>query len=119
MAKKINLEKFNKRLSKEFKDILKKAKEQAKKQGVKLVDYIIEYSYMFACYHEVIDLFQYMDEEEYEEDFQQLVEGLKPLLVLESIYNDYREHYDPENVNFFCYADLKNIIQHFFNCHQQ
>lgn len=101
----MTLENFNKKLMKEYEELVAKGKQD--------YHFFLDNAYEYAHYNEIISVFEYMEEEDWEENWKDLI-GECEENVLTGIWEDWLNYNHPERYNFFCWEDLFDIIKYYF-----
>jgi len=108
----MDLRELNIRLDDEYQAIIKEGIKYANKHNQEPYLYFINHAYEMAHCNEIIDLFYYMEEADFESMFQKDLEKLSPSTnILHRILISWFNQDHPEQFNFFCYEDLIDIIK--------
>ena len=77
----------------------------------------VRHSYWIACYCEILDFFENMDEEDWEETWEEIIGENPSPTTLEDAINCFQDFSHPEYYNLFCYEGLCDIIKAY--CHMR
>jgi len=109
----MTLEELNKQIEQEYEKLIKKGLDWSVEHDENEHVYFVNNAYEYAHYNEIQAYFDNMDDEEYNEDWKELIDECKCTdKILEGVYNDWLDYSHPERYNFFCYEDLKGIIKY-------
>ena len=100
----MTLKQFNEKLANEYNELVAKGNEDYR--------FFLNNAYEYAHYNEIVDFFEYLDEEEYNENWRDLI-GECTENVLTGVWNSWLNYNHPERFNFFCYEDLIDIIRYY------
>ena len=110
----MTLEELQAKIALEYEELIKVGLEWSVEHDENEHVYFVDKAYEFAHYNEIKYFFDNMDEEDYLENWQELVEGKEGEDILQGIYNYWLDFSHPERYNFFCYEDLIPIIKDWF-----
>lgn len=116
----MTLKKLNKRLNKEYDELVAQGMQYAQEHDEPEFEYFLKHAYEFAHYNEIIDFFENMEEEDYDDNYNELFDNISPTIrILYGIYQDWLDYAHPEIYNFFAYEDLSGIIQSWLIRHKK
>jgi len=101
---------------KDFVALLNKNYEELVAKGKEDYHFFLKNAYEYAHYNEVVDYFENLDEEDWKNDWEELV-GEREGNVLTAIWNTWLNYNHPEYYNFFCYEGLVDILKYYFEHH--
>ena len=77
--------------------------------------YFLRHAYRYAHYNEVLDFFDNLEEEDFNEDWKDLIGEIKEEVnIIEGIYNSWLNYNHPEYYNFFEYGSFVDIVRYYF-----
>ena len=97
----------------QFKDKLHKEYHELVVEGDEKWTFFLNNAYQFAHYNEIVDYFDNMEEEDWEENWKEIV-GEREEDVLLGIWNSWLNYNHPEYYNFFTYEGLCDIMKYYF-----
>ena len=111
----MTLKQLNKEIQKEYDLLVQEGLDWSIEHDENEHVYFINNAYKFAHYNEIQSYFENMDEEEYKEDWEELVNECKHTdMILQGVYDYWLDFSHPERFNFFCYEDLIQILKDWF-----
>ena len=109
----MTLQKLQAKLDLEFNELVDEGLKWSIEHDENESVYFIDHAYAFAHYNEVKAFFDNMEEEDYVNDWQGLIEMKENEDILKGVYGDWLDYCHPERYNFFCYEDLTSIIRNY------
>ena len=106
----MTLEELNAKLDLEYEDLVVQGLKWSIEHDENEHVYFLEHAYEFAHYQEVKYFFENMTEEEYNENWKDLIEANEGINLLQGIFQDWL-NYETEWLNFFNPQDLETIIR--------
>lgn len=100
---------------KELQEKIRRDYEELVNKGNKDYQYFLQHAYAFAHYNEIDDFFDNLEEENWKEDWKEVIGEIKEgVNIIEGIYNSWLNYNHPEYYNFFTYEDLIDIMKYYF-----
>lgn len=116
----MTLKELNERLEQEYDALIEIGMEWSKEHDENESVYFIAHAYEFAHYNEIYYYFQDLEEEDYNNDWKELFDGIPDNLgIIRGVYLSWLNYNHPEYYNFFTYEDLISIIKYWLKHNQQ
>ena len=109
----MTLQELQAKLDLEFNELVEEGMKWSIEQDENESVYFINHAYEFAHYNEIKAFFDDMEEEDYANEWQDLIETKEGEDILKGVYKDWLDYRHPEGYNFFCYEDLISIIRNY------
>lgn len=107
----MTLQELQNKLQKEYDELIQVGLDWSIEHDENEHVYFVDKAYEFAHYNEIKYFFDNMEEKEYKEDWEELIENRKGEDILQGIYNNWLDYAHPERYNFFAPEDLVGIIK--------
>ena len=107
---KMELEKFYEILKTEMQNYI---------DSLKTKDEAVRNSYWTACYYEILDFFENLDKEDWDENWSEIIGEYPSLTPLHDIMDSYQSFSHPEYYNLFCYEGLCDTIREHFRWYKK